>query len=38
MRAATAALFVLAAIASSVVLSGSTPPRGAAQHATVQAR
>jgi hypothetical protein len=38
LRAATAALFVLAAIASSVVLSGSTPPHALPQHAAVHAR
>jgi len=38
LRAATAALFVLAAIASSVVLSGSTPPHALPQHAVVHAR
>jgi hypothetical protein len=38
LRAATAALFVLAAIASSVVLSGSTPPRAPTQHAAAHAR
>jgi len=38
MRAATATLFVLAAIGSSVVLSGSTPSHASPPHPAVHAR